>query len=217
MDAIDSDTYESFYDSLGGDEKLELLRYAQLFSAEKIAPLDNWKISSKYKIYTDILDMSLTQFIYLEHEFNSGMTERLISLIIRPLGENSFDDTTPNEQSHIDSILEEDAHEVISIYKHLRNNRELTLFTKFNGVIYTKHEPEEGEEQEPKTTDPFTERWFWYSIVRRLANNDITKFDSIYELKMSAVLIDLAYQTQLAEIEENERRAQDAINSARYR
>lgn len=217
IDAIEGGTYEEFYDTLNTDQKLQLIRYAELSASPHPFNISSSKIYNNYKVYTDILDMSLTQFIYLEHEFGSGMTERLMSLIIRPLGEESFDDTTPNEQSHVDGLLEEDAYEMLSIYKQLKANREFTLFTKFNGVIYTRYEPEEGEEVEPRETDPFTERWFWYSIVRRLANNDITKFDNIYELKMSVVLIDLAYQIQLAEIEENERRAQEAASSARYR
>jgi len=53
--------------------------------------------------------------------------------------------------------------------------------------------------------------------VKRLANNDITKFSEIYSLRMGEVLVDLAYETQLNEMEENQRRAEEARNSARYR
>ena len=217
IDAIDSDSYESFYDSLDIHQRLDLLRYSEEFADGKSIYQIPQDFYDKYTVYTDVLKMTLTQFIYLEHEFSSGMTKRLISLIIRPKDETSFDDTTDSEEDHIKSLMEEDATVIMSVFKQLKANREFTLFTKFNGVIYTRYEPMEGEEEETRQTDPFTERWFWYAIVRRLANNDITKFDKIYELRMSDVLIDLAYQAQLAEVEENDRRAQEAAQAARYR
>ena len=217
IDAIDSDSYESFYDSLDIHQRLDLLRYSEEFADGKSIYQIPQYFYDKYTVYTDVLKMTLTQFIYLEHEFPSGMTKRLISLIIRPKDETSFDDTTDSEEDHVKSLMEEDATVIMSVFKQLKANREFTLFTKFNGVIYTRYEPMDGEEEEPRQTDPFTERWFWYAIVRRLSNNDITKFDKIYELRMSVVLIDLAYQAQLAEVEENDRRAQEAAQAARYR
>jgi hypothetical protein len=43
-----------------------------------------------------------------------------------------------------------------------------------------------------------------------LANEDLQKFDFVYSMKMSDVLIELAYRTQLNQRIENERRAEEA-------
>jgi hypothetical protein len=79
-------------------------------------------------------------------------------------------------------------------------------------VIYNRYELEEGEEEEgePEEPDPFTERWFWYSIVRTLANEDLQKFQYVYDMKMSDVLVELAYRVQLSKRIEAERRAEES-------
>jgi hypothetical protein len=108
-------------------------------------------------------------------------------------------------------LYEEDASVIQMVTKSLMHNREYVLFTKFDGVIYSKVEPSEDEEDdEPEAPDTFNERWFWYSIVRALANEDLQKFDFVYSMKMSDVLVELAYRTQLSQRIENERRAEEA-------
>jgi hypothetical protein len=93
----------------------------------------------------------------------------------------------------------------------MMNSREYVLFTKFEGVIYNRYELEEGEEEEePEEPDTFTERWFWYSIVRALANEDLQKFQYVYDMRMSDVLVELAYRVQLSKRIEAERRAEEA-------
>ena len=78
-------------------------------------------------------------------------------------------------------------------------------------MIYNRYELEEGEEEEePEEPDPFTERWFWYSIVRALANEDLQKFQYVYDMKMSDVLVELAYRVQLSKRIEAERRAEES-------
>jgi hypothetical protein len=66
------------------------------------------------------------------------------------------------------------------------------------------------EEDEPEEPDTFNERWFWYAIVRALANEDLTKFQFVYDMKMSDVLVEMAYRVQLAKRIEAERRAEEA-------
>jgi hypothetical protein len=164
-------------------------------------------------VYTDILKMSLTQFILLEHTIKNGFDESSIAaLIIRPKDEPEFDNTDQEkEEKLMDSIYEEDAVAVSHIIKSMMQNRDYVLFTKFEGVIYNRIEPIEGEEEEePDEPDTFNERWFWYSIVRALANEDLTKFQFVYDMKMSDVLVEMAYRVQLAKRIEAERRAEEA-------
>ena len=218
LQAINDGKLEEFASSVPFSERIEFIEYMDDVLNEKHASCDKSDIKSRYKVYMNILDMTLTQFIYLEHEIKHGMTQRLLSLIVRPIDEESFDDTTENEEAHINAISDEDATTMMGIIHEMKKNREYNLFTKFSGVIYVVHdETDEEEDEEPIQEDTFSSRWFWYAIVKRLANNDITKFSEIYSLMMGEVLVDLAYETQLNEMEENQRRAEEARNSARYR
>ena len=101
------------------------------------------------------------------------------------------------------SLLGEDAMSLFKIVNDLMSNREFNLFTRFDGVIYSKREKVEGEEDElePSQEESFEENWFFYKIVRTLANEDITKFSKIYSLRMSEVLVELSYRAQYAIIE----------------
>jgi hypothetical protein len=157
--------------------------------------------------------MSLTQFILLEYAIKADFDEsKIASICIRPKDEVEFDNTDQErEEEHLTKLYEEDAPVIQMVTKSLMHNREYVLFTKFDGVIYNKVEPSEDEEEdEPEAPDTFNERWFWYSIVRALANEDLQKFDFVYSMKMSDVLIELAYRTQLNQRIENERRAEEA-------
>jgi hypothetical protein len=159
--------------------------------------------------------MSLTQFILLEYAIKADFDEASVaSICIRPKEEPEFDNTDQQkEEDHLSNLYEEDAATIQFVIKSLMHKREYNLLTKFEGVIYNKiEEDEESDEQddEPQVVDTFNERWFWYAIVRTLANEDLQKFDFVYSMKMSDVLIELAYRTQLNQRIENERRAEEA-------
>ncbi len=102
-------------------------------------------------------------------------------------------------------------------------NRDYILFTKFSGVIYNRidDKEEEQEEEEDKTNqigdDEFNSQWFWYKIVRQLANEDITMFDKIYELKMSVVMVELSFLAQKSILENARARSEEARQRALYR
>ena len=213
VDAIREDRLEKFLKEISILERLDVIDAAEAVEEGSFRAVDASSIADRYNAYTDILKMSLTQFILLEHAIKNEFDEsRIASIIIRPKDELEFDNTDQEkEESLITSIYEEDAIAVSYIIKSMMQNRDYILFTKFEGVIYNKIEPIEGEEEEePDEPDTFNERWFWYSIVRALANEDLTKFQFVYDMKMSDVLVELAYRVQLAKRIEAERRAEEA-------
>ena len=213
VDAIREDRLEKFLKEISILERLDVIDAAEAVEEGSFRAVDASSIADRYNVYTDILKMSLTQFILLEHAIKNEFDEsRIASIIIRPKDELEFDNTDQEkEESLITSIYEEDAIAVSYIIKSMMQNRDYILFTKFEGVIYNKIEPIEGEEEEePDEPDTFNERWFWYSIVRALANEDLTKFQFVYDMKMSDVLVELAYRVQLAKRIEAERRAEEA-------
>jgi hypothetical protein len=58
---------------------------------------------------------------------------------------------------------------------------------------------EKGEDTSGETQ--FSKMWYWYSIIRDLAGEDILKHDKVTMLKMSKVLVELSYKIQKGRIE----------------
>ena len=213
VEAIKSDSLEKFLSDISPGEHVDVMRGIDALTEPTLRAVDASSLYERYNVFTDILKMSLTQFILLEYAIKADFDEaKIASICIRPKDELEFDNTDQErEEEHLTKLYEEDASVMQMITKSLMHNREYVLFTKFDGVIYNKVEPSEDEEDdEPEAPDTFNERWFWYSIVRALANEDLQKFDFVYSMKMSDVLVELAYRTQLNQRIENERRAEEA-------
>lgn len=182
------------------------------------------RLSKRYNLYTNVLSMKLGQFILLENELKKENPELYVaSLIIRPIDETSFDNEDYDREEQIkESLLEEMFTDVYSVLQTMLLNREFILFSKFSGVIYNRtdikeEEEEEEEEYEEDDETKHNSQWFWYKVVRSLANEDITMYPKIYELKMSEVMVELSYRAQVAIIENAKARAEEARNRALYR
>jgi len=213
VEAIKSDSLDKFLSDISPGEHVDVMRGIDALTDPTLRAVDASSLYQRYNVFTDILKMSLTQFILLEYAIKADFDEaKIASICVRPKDELEFDNTDQErEEEHLTKLYEEDASVMQMITKSLMHNREYVLFTKFDGVIYNKVELSEDEEDdEPEAPDTFNERWFWYSIVRALANEDLQKFDFVYSMKMSDVLVELAYRTQLNQRIENERRAEEA-------
>jgi len=214
-EAMINDTIDDFVKSISPAEQIDVMRGVDAFIEPTLRAVDASYLYERYNVYTDILKMSLTQFILLEYAIKADFDEaKIMSIILRPKDEPDFDNTDQEkEEAHMAMLYEEDSLTMQFILKSLMHNRDYVLFTKFDGVIYSKIEPVEGEEeqeQEEQVEDDFTARWFWYSVVRTLANEDMQKFDYVYGLKMSDVMVEMAYRVQLSQRIEAERRAEEA-------
>ena len=93
-------------------------------------------------------------------------------------------------------------------------NRNKILFEDFSGVFYEPNDDEEEEEETntDKTSDMvFNQQWYWYSIVRMLAGEDIHKYSETYMLPMRTVLPEMSYLAQRNKIESARQRQQAAM------
>lgn len=214
VEAIREDKVDQFILDISAGERVDVMRGVDALIDPTLRAVDASSLYERYNVFTDILKMSLTQFILLEYAIKADFDEaKIASICIRPKDETEFDNTDQErEEEHLSSIYDEDSAAVTYVIKSIMHNRDYVLFTKFDGVIYSRIEPVEGDEEdeEDSAPDPFNERWFWYSIVRALANEDLQKFDFVYSMKMSDVLVELAYRTQLNQRIEAERRAEEA-------
>lgn len=214
------DTVSNF---MGGMKPLEALDFSR--ESKNTYPIqENLKQpNTKKKIYTNIESLVLGQFIMLE-QIITGKTKlpdhlidfEMAKLLIRPSNHIVFDNEDPKEEKvNEQDILGMDVLEVYWVLDRFIQNRNKTLFEDFSGVFYdVPDEDEEKEEQtqEEKTSEMlFSQQWYWYSIVRMLANEDITKYSEIYMLNMSTVLPEMSFLAQRSKIESARERQNQAM------
>jgi hypothetical protein len=119
VDAIKSGKIDEFIQEISPGESVDVMRAIDELSSDSFRAVDASSLSDRYNVYTDILKMSLTQFILLEHTIKAGFDESSIAgLIIRPKEEPEFDNTDQDkEDALVSAIYEEDAVAVSSYHQ----------------------------------------------------------------------------------------------------
>lgn len=210
-------TLERYYDSLSVYDKVEAIKTFRKIQEAGFDDAEN-SIYSNYNVITDIESMVLGQFIMIEQIMNTQTDTKelqVLNLIVRPKDDQEFNYINSEvEQQHSKTIAQLDAIEGIQIFNKFVAQREETLFKKFKGVIY--QEPDESitdEEKEPDNSPEaqFGRMWYWYSIIRELAGEDILKHDQVNMLKMSKVLVELAYKIQKGRIEYSRQKREEMM------
>lgn len=174
------------------------------------------------QIFTRVDELVLGQFIMLE-QIITGKTKlpdhlvdyEIAKLIIRPKHHQEFDNSNPEvEKKNSEDILHYDVREVYWVLEKMMSNRNQTLFKDFSGVFYEAPDEsvEEEEEAQHKTAEMlFNQQWYWYSIVRMLAGEDIHKYEKTYMLPMSIVLPEMSFMAQRSKIESANQRKEAAM------
>ena len=210
-------TLERYYDSLSVYDKVEAIKTFRKIQEVGFDDAEN-SIYSNYNVITNIESMVLGQFIMIEQIMNTQTDTKelqVLNLIVRPKDDQEFNYINSEvEQQHSKTIAQLDAIEGIQIFNKFVAQREETLFKKFKGVIY--QEPDESIEEEEKEPDSspeaqFGRMWYWYSIIRELAGEDILRQDQVNMLKMSKVFVELAYKIQKGRIEYSRQRREEMM------
>jgi hypothetical protein len=216
---------EGFYEyinSLSPEKRIRMAREIDGCYPLNMSWDDSYDIHHKFTVYTEPMDLVLGQFIMLEQiitgktkfETESENDLALAELLIRPKNQEVFDnEDVAQELKNKENILNAPVQEVYSVLSRFLYKREFVLFKQFSGVFYETPEENETENEEEGSTDEslFSQQWYWYSVVRMLANEDITKYDDIYMLKMSIVMPEMSYLAQKNKIESAEQRQQQAM------
>jgi hypothetical protein len=210
-------TLERYYDSLSVYDKVEAIKTFRKIQEVGFDDAEN-SIYSNYNVITNIESMVLGQFIMIEQIMNTQTDTKelqVLNLIVRPKDDQEFNYVNSEvEQQHSKTIAQLDAIEGIQIFNKFVAQREETLFKKFKGVIY--QEPDESIDEEDKEPDSspeaqFGRMWYWYSIIRELAGEDILRQDQVNMLKMSKVFVELAYKIQKGRIEYSRQRREEMM------
>lgn len=211
-----------YVSSLPAEKKIKYIR--EISDNYPIKPTWNnsHKIHKNFNCYTDPMNLVLGQFIMLEqiitgkNKFKNDAENDLAiaELILRPIEHDVFDnEDSEREVKNKEAILNTPVSEVYSVINKFLSERDDLLFNKFSGVFYEipSEDDEEKDEEEVTNDNLFEQQWYWYSIVRSLAKEDITKYDDIYMLKMSTVMPEMSYLAQKNKIESARARQQEAM------
>ena len=175
-------------------------------------------------IYYTVEELVFGQFIMIEQILTgkAGLNNHqadleLAKLLIRPKADGVFDNEDGKKEiDNENEILSFDTREVYYVVERFIKRRNKTLYQDYSGVFY---DPKEADEDEQESEDDagvnFHHQWYYYSLVRMLAQEDVTRYDEIYMLPMKTVLPELSYLSQKAKIERAEQRKQEALSKMR--
>jgi hypothetical protein len=207
------DGLTKYLDNLPLAEKIDVARNISEVYPLKIPKNKDLGIYTKFKVYEDVMELVLGQFIMIEqiitgksnYEDETENDLALAKLILRPKHQEEFDNNNLElEDENEKEILNTSVTEVYAVLHSFLNNRDFILFKQFKGVFYEINDDDEDDEeegQELKGEALFQHQWYWYSMVRMLAKEDITKYEEIYMLKMSVVMPEMSYLAQKGKIE----------------
>jgi hypothetical protein len=201
---------------------IDLLHFGRL---EEYEPQLN-NLFNNFTCYLNPEQMLWGQFVLSEMAFKRQDELGLLCTLLRPKGEETYDNEDPDNEDVNKLAIEEchagDISEYISKYIEVRQK---ILLEKYNGVIYTKEEKEEEEEEDmidfrdesEGLWDKFNEQWFFYQMTRALAQDDFRKMDEIYNTPMTKIFPELSYLAQRNQIERQQERMQEARQAAMMR
>jgi hypothetical protein len=217
------DSLFGYIASLEASQKVEVTRGISESYPLINLPLETLSINKEFKYTVDIMQMVLGQFIMTE-QIITGKTKyetpaendlALAELILRPIHHKEFDNSNAEEESNNkEAILDSDVTEIYSVLQKYLEVRELVLFKQFAGVFYEVPEDEEEEEEQEKKSGEqlFQQQWYWYSMVRMLAKEDVTRYEDIYMLKMATVMPEMSFIAQRSKIDSARQRQSEAMS-----
>lgn len=201
---------------------IDLMHFGRL---EEYKPNLN-NLFQQYKCYLNPEDMLWGQFVMSEMAFKRQDELSLLTTLLRPKSEETYDNQDPDTEALNRKSIEDchsgDISEYISKYIEVR---EKILLEKYDGVIYTKPRKEEEEEEDmidfrdeaEGIWDKFNEQWFFYQMTRALAQDDFRQMDEIYNTPMRKIFPELSYLAQRNQIEQQQQRMQEARQAAAMR
>lgn len=212
-------------DSLPMSEKVKIMReMSDVYPLKEAYDIDK-SVTKNFIYYDNVMELTLGQFIMIEQIMTGkfkfakevDMEVELAKYILRPLNEIEFDNTDKQyEAVNVKNILSLPVQSFYNAINKFLRNREHVLFKQFAGVFYETPTDDEdddnGIDTQAQQEASFQQQWYWYSIVRELAQEDIRRYDEIYMLKMKTVLPEMSYLAQKNKIEAANQRASAAMN-----
>lgn len=221
------DDINTYLESLKPIERIDFLdAFEETYPIKQTEFVTSY-IKDHFNFHDNVNDLVLGQFIMIEQiitgkikfDNDSDMDLEIAKLLLRPLDHKIFDnEDIEAEKKNEKRILDSPVQDIYSLVTKYIKNREFLLFKQFSGVFYDAVEQGDTEDDDHVPVSPsadmvFNNQWYWYTIVRMLAQEDIRRYDEIYMLKMSVVLPEMSYLSQKNKIEGAQRRQDAALRS----
>jgi len=220
-----NNTISEYIEQQAPEKRIDLVRrIAETYPLEKDIDSNLNTLKGK-SVVKSVYQLVLGQFIMIEqiitgkstYEYEAINDLELAKLIVRPDHHDIFDNGDDEvENQNEQDILNASVQDVYTVLQRFLKNRDLVLFEQFKGVFYEvpdeDEEDEESTEEERTAESLFQQQWYWYSMVRMLAKEDITKYEDIYMLNMSVVMPEMSYLAQKNKIESARQRQQQALS-----
>lgn len=208
LGSLDAEDESAYYTELYGD-----VDKARIIVNHNLKNKNILGLKGLFNTVDSIDKMPFGQFIMAESALSSGHSNSdalrmLANAVIRPIGDKEFDNTDDKkEEIHQSQLLVFDAIEIlneIDMYIVIRNE---FIKEKYAGVFYKKDSEEtdnnEYEESALEAAEAnFSKQWYWYNIIRVLANENIMEYENILMMKMQDIAPELAFRRQRQIIEE---------------
>ena len=174
-----------------------------------------------YKVFSNVEQLTFAQFISIESSMQSvrdpyGLIIMVVSELLRPLSEEVYsNDNEGMNKAHRLSLLEAPAENIIVTFANFMEDRENFHYKKYKDVFLFS--PEEDDEDTPEThqENNFYRNWHWYSYIRELSGEDITRYEEIMLLRMDLVAPEISYRQGLAKVRKQEEAERKAVSTAR--
>ncbi|QDP49126.1 MAG: hypothetical protein Unbinned706contig1001_5 [Prokaryotic dsDNA virus sp.] len=136
----------------------------------------------------------------------------ILSVILRPKGEEFNADLVNSRIKLFENEL--NIEQVIKMSLFFFEWRKVITYN-FSGLFSGKKEDEEDVIIDGPAAPEFDGRWRWFSMIERLANGDITKFEEVYKISYISALNTLSYWKERDDYQERLRKRQEMMSKHR--
>ena len=178
-------------------------------------------LTKRYKYFNDIEDLTFAQFISIEstlaHVKDSESVYVLVcSELLRPLWEEQYDnDDVDRNKAHREAIGDEPMVYIYKLFNEFMKLRADFHFKKYRDVFLMEGNSEDAPEHDSATS--FYRNWHWYSYVRELSGEDISRYEQTMLMPMKLIAPEISYRQGLAKVERQRIAEQQAIAKSKMR
>jgi len=218
--AIESGDAMSYYSTIYGSEEIALVVVDYWMNQYKPLGLDGM-----FNLVESINTMPFGQFIAGETALTSGFDKHkaleILSLtVLRPIEDVEFDNTDRvKEARHVEDVMNTQAAEVLNEIEKYVGIRDTFVNNTYAGVFYQiQNEVVEEEEDKSEYTaddtmeEQFSKQWYWYAIIRTLANEVMWDYERVMMTPMNIVAPELAYKRHRQIVEEIREKRRNILN-----
>ena len=220
-------------------ENIDLSRLQELFGSDKVNALRRYKslletlkmmsnevidistLKRRYRFYGEIEEMTFAQFISIETTLQNvrdpkDMFVLVCSELLRPLSEKVYDnENVLMNNAHREAISDEEVPYMMELFGRFMKERNDFHYRKYRDVFI--YESEDSDSGGYDSATSFYRNWHWYSYVRELSNEDISRYEQTMLLPMKVVAPEISSRQGLAKVEKQRMAEQEEISKAKMR